>query len=79
MDLGRSVSRGDSVKDEHGQYAVLTEQGASASHVAASKFMDAIARMPGNSSEDSDAVGTYTQVSLADASELLGKDIVATS
>ena len=55
---------------------MFTEQGASASHTAAAEFMDAIARMPGNSGEDSDAVGACTQVSLAEASKLLGKDVV---
>ena len=43
---GRIVFRGDIVKDETGQFAVFTEQGASASHMAAAKFMDAISRMP---------------------------------
>ena len=47
--------------------------------MAAAKFMDAIARMPGNSGEDSDAVGAYTQVSLAETSQLLGKDVVTTT
>ena len=37
---GRIVFRGDIVKDEHGQFAVFTEQGTSASHMAAAKFMD---------------------------------------
>ena len=41
---GRVVFRGDIVKDEYGQYAVFAEQGASASHMSAAKFMDAIAR-----------------------------------
>ena len=39
---GRIVFRGDVVKDENGQFAVFTEQGASASHMAAAKFMDAV-------------------------------------
>ena len=38
--------------------------------------MDAISRMPGNGGEDSDAVGAYTQVSLADAAKILGEDVV---
>ncbi len=59
---GRLVFRGDIVKDENGQFAVFTEQGASASHMAAAKFVDAISRLSGNSGEDSDAVGAYTQV-----------------
>ena len=37
--------------------------------MAAAKLMDAIAGMPGNS-------GAYSQVSLALASKLLGKDVV---
>ena len=61
---GRVVFRGDQVKDETGFYAVFSEQGTSASHLAAAKFLDAIARMPGNNGEDSDAVGAYTQAEL---------------
>ena len=72
----RIVFRGDVVKDESGQFAVFTEQGASASHMSAAKFLDAIARLPGNDGEHSDAVGAYTQVTLADAARLLGKDVV---
>ena len=34
--------------------------------------MDAISRLPGNSGEDSDAVGAYTQVAFKDAAKLLG-------
>ena len=63
---GRVVFRGDSVKDESGFFAVFSEQGTSASHMAAAKFMDAIARPPGCDGEDSDVVGAYTQVSLED-------------
>ena len=61
---GRVVFRGDQVRDESGYYAVFSEQGTSASHLAAAKFLDAIARMPGCDGEDSDAVGAYTQVEL---------------
>jgi len=56
----RVVFRGDNVRDEEGFYAVFSEQGTSASHLAAAKFLDAIARMPGNDQEDSDAIGAYT-------------------
>ena len=56
--------RGDQVKDEWGFQAVFSEQGTSASHCAAAKFLDAIARLPGNDGEDSDARGAYTQVVL---------------
>jgi hypothetical protein len=45
---GRVVFRGDQVKDEDGFYAVFSEQGTSASNMAAAKFLDAIARLPGN-------------------------------
>ena len=58
------VFRGDIVTDESGFYDVFSEQGTSASHQAASKFLDAIARVPGNDGQDADAVGAYTQVSL---------------
>jgi len=68
---GRIVFRGDIVKEEDGTYAVFTEQGASASNMAAAKFLDAIARIPGNDGEDSDAIGAYTQVKLSDAAKLL--------
>ena len=73
---GRIVFRGDLTKDENGHLAVFTEQGASASNMAAAKLMDAIARMPGNDGEDSDAVGAYTQVRLSDAVKLLGPGVV---
>ena len=34
--------------------------------MAAAKMLDAIARLPGCSGEDSDAIGAYTQVPLSD-------------
>ena len=40
---GRVVFRGDNVKDESGFAAVFSKQGTSASHIAAAKFLDAIA------------------------------------
>ena len=66
---GRVVFRGDIVRDETGFYAVFSEQGTSASHLAAAKFLDAVARMPGMAGGDSDAVGAYTQVVLDDMEE----------
>ena len=69
---------GDVVKDENGQSAVFTEQGASACHMAAAEFMDAISRLPGNGGEDSDAVGAYNQVAFKDAAKLLGDPSVVT-
>ena len=59
---GRIVFRGDEVRDEDGFYAVFSEQGTSASLMAVAKFLDAIARMPGNAGEDDDAIGAYTQI-----------------
>ncbi len=70
---GRVVFRGDQVKDESGYYAVFSEQGTSASQMAAAKTLDAMARMPGMDGENSDAVGAYTQVPLIDQGVLLGK------
>ena len=61
---GRVVFRGDTVKDIDGYYAVFSEQGTSSSHMAATKFIDAIVRMPGMDGEGSDAMGAYTQVCL---------------
>ena len=57
---GRLVFRGDQVRDETGYYAVFSEQGTSASHMAAAKMVDAIGRMLGHKAEDTDAVGAYT-------------------
>ena len=68
---GRVVFRGDQVKDETGAMAVFTEQAASASSMSAAKFLDAIARMPGNSGEHADGRKAYTQVSLKDMARLL--------
>jgi hypothetical protein len=69
---GRVVFRGDQVRDENSSYAVFSEQSASASHMAAAKFLDAIARFPGNDGEDSDALAAYTQDELAAVPALLG-------
>ena len=41
--------------------------------MAATKFIDAIARMPGMDGEDSDAMSAYTQVELNNVSRFLGK------
>ena len=61
---GRVVFRGEIVKDESGFMAVFSEQGTSASHLSAGKFLDALARMPGMAGQDADAVGAYCQVDL---------------
>ena len=69
---GRIVFRGDIVKDEQGYYAVFSEQGTSSSHIAATKFMDALARFPGNDGEDADARGAYCQIKMEDYMHMLG-------
>ena len=53
-----------------------TGQGASASHMAATKSLDAIARMPGCDGEDSDALAAYTRIPLKDAERLLGPGVM---
>ena len=65
--------RGDVVKDIDGYYAVFSEQGTSSSHMAATKFIDALARLPDCDGEDSDAMSAYTQVKLDEVQHLLGK------
>ena len=68
---GRVVLRGDIVQDDSGSYAVFTEQGSSASQMAASKVMDIISRLPGCAGQAADAVSAYTQVQMEDAPKLL--------
>ena len=74
---GRVVFRGDQVRDEICFSALFSEQLASASHMAAFKLMDCIRRLPGNESEDFDAVKGYTQVKLVIVHELPGQDVQA--
>ena len=61
---GRVVFRGDNIRDQDGCLAIFTEQGTSSSHLSAAKILDAIARLPGNDGQDSDASGAYTQAEL---------------
>ena len=68
---GRVVLCGDIVKHDSGAYAVFTEQGSSASQMAAAKIMDVIARLPGCAGQATDAVSAYTQAKLEDAPRLL--------
>ena len=44
---GRVALRGDIVKDDSGAYAVVTEQGSSASQMTAARVKDIISRLPG--------------------------------
>ena len=50
------VLRGDVVKDDSGNHAVLTEQGASASQMTAAKVLDVNSKLPGCSGHASGAV-----------------------
>ena len=68
---GRVVLRGDIVKDDSGSYAVLTEQGSSASQMTAAKVMDITSRLPGCAGQAADAVSVFTQVTMEDAPKLL--------
>ena len=67
---GRLVLRGDIVKDDSGSYAVFTEQGSSASQLAAARVMDIISRLPGCAGQAAGAVSAYTPVTLDDAHEI---------
>ena len=54
-----------------GSYAVFTEQGSSASQMAAAQIMDIISRLPGCDGQAADAASAYTQVKMEDAHKLL--------
>ena len=64
------VLRRDIVKDDSGAYAVLTEQGSSASQMTAAKVMDVIARLPDCDGQAADAVSAYTQVKNGGCSQI---------
>ena len=49
------------MKDDSGNFAVFTEQGASASHMTAARVLDVISRLPWCSGQASDAVSAYTR------------------
>ena len=53
---GRVVLRGDIVKDYSGFYAILTEQGSSASQMTVAKIKDIISRLPGCDGQAANAV-----------------------
>ena len=75
---GRVVFRGDQVKDEEGYRAVFSEQGTSASHLTAAKFLDTISRFPGMKGEEADATSAYTQVILADMKHIVEEELWVT-
>ena len=57
---GRVVFPGDIVKNDSGSYALFTEQGSSASQMTATKVLDIIARLPGCTGQETDAVSACT-------------------
>ena len=67
----QSRAPGEITKDDSGAYAVLTEQGSSASEMTAAKIMDVIVRLPYCEGQSADAVSACTQVNLEDAHRLL--------
>ena len=69
--IDQVVLRGDVVKDDSGSYAVLTDQGSSASQMTTAKVMDIISRLPRCAGQAADAVSVYTQVKMEDAHPLL--------
>ena len=64
----RVVLLRDDVKVGGGHRTVPTEQGASASQMAAAKFLDTIRKLPGMAG---DAISAYTQVKMTEARRLL--------
>ena len=59
------------MKYETGSYAVLTEQGTSASQMTGTKVMDIISRLPVCAREAANAVSAFSQVTMEDAPKLL--------
>ena len=57
--------REDIDKDEAGYKAVFEEQGASASRMAAARFLDTTSKLLGKDGASSDAVLAYTSVNMA--------------
>ena len=63
---GRIVYQGNNVTDEEGQKALFDEKGSSSCLSSQSKLLDYIGRLPGCTSETSDAVKAYIQALLKD-------------
>ena len=57
------------MKDDCGNYAVFSEQAASASHVTAATVLGVVSRSPRCSGQASDAVSAYPQLEMKDAPE----------
>ena len=60
-----------STPDDSGAFAVITEEGSSASKMTAAKVMDVIARLPDVDGQAADVVSACTQWKLVDAPRLL--------
>ena len=56
---GRVVLQGDVAKDDSESFAVVKEQGSSASQMTAAKVLDVTARLPGCAGQACDAVSAY--------------------
>ena len=54
------------MKDDSRAYAVLTEQGSSASQMTAAAVMDVMAGLPDCDGQAADAVSAYTQLKMED-------------
>ena len=63
--------RGDAVKDDSGSFAVLTEEGSSASPMTAAEVLDETSRLPGFTGEASDAVSADSQVKMERCSKVM--------
>ena len=63
--------RSDIVKEDSAAYAIITDQGSSASQMTEAKVMDVIARLPDCDGQAADAVSAYTQVKMEDAPRLI--------
>ena len=61
----------DNVKDEEGYTAATTEQGTSASQMAAAKFLETVSKLLVMAGETIDAISAYTQVKMTEARRLL--------
>ena len=58
---GRVVFGGHNVRNEEGLQVIFNDGGSGASFMSASKLLDAVALLPGNKGEQSDAQSAYTQ------------------
>ena len=59
------------MKDDSKSYAVLIEQGSSASQMTAAKVMDIISRLPGCAGQAADAVSAYSHVKKGGCTQII--------